>query len=299
MSSQPLPTELPDTIPRKADTLRVVLIGDIVGKPGMRVTCKAVAWLREQLRVDAIVANAENAADGSGLRATDYRRLVRHGVDAITLGDHIYRKQEIIEVLNQERNIVRPANLPESAPGLRWTTVPVGQHTLAVISLLGRVFMKPVDCPFAAVDRALGELGDEVRLRLVDFHAEATSDKQLMGRYLDGRVSAVLGTHTHVTTADEQILPGGTGFQCDVGMTGPMDGILGRKIQPVMRATLTGTPAPFQVSTGSVQLHGTWIDADPVTGRCRGIGRLTIHETALDAYLEAQAAAERVRRMTL
>jgi metallophosphoesterase (TIGR00282 family) len=290
---------LPIVVPRSPECLRVVLIGDIVGKPGMRVTCKAIAWLRDCFQVDGIIANAENAADGSGLRATDYRRLIRHGIDAITLGDHIYRKQEIIEVLSQERNIVRPANLPAKAPGLRWTTFKAGEHDVAVLSLLGRVFMKPVDCPFSAADRALEEIGAEARIRIVDFHAEATSDKQLMGRHLDGRVTAVLGTHTHVTTADEQIFSGGTGFQCDVGMTGPMNGILGRKIEPVMRATLTGTPAPFQVSTGSVELHCTWVDADPSTGHCRAIGRLLIAETALDQYLEVEAAAEKVRRMIL
>lgn len=291
--------QLPTPVDRRPDCVRIVLIGDIVGKPGMRITCKSIGWLRQTFHVDTIVANAENAADGSGLRATDYRRLIRHGVDVITLGDHIYRKQEIIEVLQKEKNIVRPANLPASAPGLRWTTCSVGEHTLAVISLLGRVFMKPVDCPFAAADKALEEIGSDVRMRLVDFHAEATSDKQLMGRHLDGRVSAVLGTHTHVATADEQLLPGGTAFQCDVGMTGPMDGILGRKIEPVMRATLTGTPAPFQVSTGSVQLHGSWVDVEPHSGRCQAIGRLTLSEASLDAHIELLAAEEKSRRLML
>lgn len=299
MSSNSTLQRLPTPVPPTTDCVRLVLIGDIVGKPGMRITCKAVAWLKSVFQVDAVIANAENAADGSGIRATDYRRLIQHGVDVITLGDHIYRKQEIIEVLGKERNIVRPANLPGVAPGLRWTSFAVAGHTIAVISLLGRVFMKPVDCPFAAADRALEEVGEETKIRLVDFHAEATSDKQLMGRHLDGRVSAVLGTHTHVATADEQIFPGGTGFQCDVGMTGPMDGILGRKIEPVMRATLHGTPAPFQVSTGNVELHATWVDADPTSGQCRAIGRLAIAETGLDDYLEHQAVLDKARRTVL
>lgn len=297
--SQDGANRLPTPIAPTADCLRLVLIGDIVGKPGMRVTCKAVSWLRQVFHVDAIIANAENAADGSGLRATDYRRLIQHGVDVITLGDHIYRKQEIIEVLNKEQNIVRPANLPSSAPGRRWTTCVVGEQTIAVISLLGRVFMKPVDCPFAAADRALEEIGSQTNICLIDFHAEATSDKQLMGRHLDGRVSAVLGTHTHVATADEHILPGGTAFQCDVGMTGPMDGILGRKTEPVMRATLTGTPAPFQVSTGSVKMHGSWVDINVESGLCQAIGRLSLSETALDAHLEILAAEEKARRLML
>lgn len=303
MSSTDRAVGLPKPRPLSADCLRVALVGDIVGKPGMRVTCKSAPWLKSVYKVNVLVTNAENAADGSGLRATDYRRLISHGVDVITLGDHIYRKQEIIEVLLAQSNIVRPANMPGEAPGRQWATVTVGEHTLAVISLIGRVFMKPADCPFAAVDRVLEsirqELGAPARLCLIDMHAEATSDKQLMGRYLDGRVSAVLGTHTHVATADEQILPGGTGFQCDVGMTGPMSGVLGRKIEPVMRSTLHGTPAPFHIATGDVQLHATAVDIDKATGHCVAIERLCLHETDLDAYAEEQAAQEKARRLLM
>ncbi len=303
MSSSDRASGLPKPRPLPNGCLRAVLVGDIVGKPGMRITCKAAAWFKSVYNVDVLVTNAENAADGSGLRATDYRRLIQHGVDVVTLGDHIYRKQEIIEVLNAQSNIVRPANMPSEAPGKCWATVTVGQQSFAVISLIGRVFMKPADCPFAAVDRVLKELdaklGASARLCLVDMHAEATSDKQLMGRYLDGRVSAVLGTHTHVATADEQILPGGTGFQCDVGMTGPMDGVLGRKTEPVMRSTLHGTPAPFHIATGDVQLHGTSVDIDVQTGRCLAIERLCLHETDLDAYLEQQAAQEKAKRLLM
>lgn len=299
MNGQNGPLKLPAVTRPDDDCVRVLLIGDIVGKPGMRITCKAVGWLRSELGVLAIIANAENAADGSGIRATDYRRLIRHGIDVITLGDHIYRKQEIIAVLISQSNIVRPANFPTLAPGLRSTTISIGQYKLGVLSLIGRAFMKPVDCPFAAADRELDAWCAEVKMRVVDFHAEATSDKQLMGRYLDGRVSAVLGTHTHVATADEHIMPAGTGFQCDVGMTGPMDGVLGRKIEPVLRATINSTPAPFQVSTGAVTLHGTWVDLDPATGRCRAIGRLALSEKALDLYIERQAAEEKLRRTVL
>lgn len=283
--------------------VRVVLVGDIVGKPGMRIACKAAQWLKSVYKVNVLVTNAENAADGSGLRTTDYRRLINHGVDVVTLGDHIYRKQEIIDVLLNESNIVRPANMPGQAPGRQWAMVTVGEHRLAVVSLIGRVFMKPADCPFAAADRVLQgisqELGEPVQLCLVDMHAEATSDKQLMGRYLDGRVSAVLGTHTHVATADEQILPEGTGFQCDVGMTGAMDGILGRKTDPVMRSTLHGTPAPFHIATGNVQLHGTAVDLDLATGRCVAIERLRICEADLDSYIEELAAQEKAKRLAM
>jgi 2',3'-cyclic-nucleotide 2'-phosphodiesterase len=286
--------------PPAAGCLRLVLIGDIVGKPGMRIACKSVGWLRRRMHVDTIVANAENAADGSGLRPADYRRLIEQGVDAITLGDHLYRKQEIIEVLQEQSNIVRPANLPPEAPGKQWIQVAArdGQR-VAISSLLGRVFMKPVDCPFHAVERVLAEIPADIKIRLIDFHAEATSDKQLLGRYVDGRVSAVLGTHTHVTTADEQVLAGGTGFQCDVGMTGPMNGILGRKFEPVLQATMIGTPAPFQVSTGDVQLHATWVDVATATGRCQAIGRIAVGEWELDDFAAAEAAerADRKKRL--
>ena len=161
-----------------------------------------------------------------------YEKLIRAGVDCMTLGDHIYRRAEIIPVLIDESNVVKPANFPDSAPGRSWTMVrTAGGIAVGVFTVLGRVYMRPTDCPFAASDRVLREMPADVVVRLVDVHAEATSDKQLLGRYLDGRVSAVLGTHTHVATADEQILPGGTAFQCDVGMTGPFDSILGRKVE--------------------------------------------------------------------
>lgn len=271
--------------------MRLILIGDIVGKPGMRIACDAVPWLRRQLGADAVIANAENAADGSGLRCKDYRRLIDSGIDAITLGDHLYRKREIMEMLQTQPNIIRPANLPPQAPGTSFCLLTLRDSvSVAIISALGRVFMKPVDCPFRAIDRVMEGIDTDVKVRLVDFHAEATSDMQLMGRYLDGRVSAVLGTHTHVATADQQILPLGTGFQCDVGMTGPFDSILGRKIPPVLEATLNATPVPFQVATGDVRLNGTWLDVEIETGRCRAIGRVDVrHDTIIDFNERSQA----------
>jgi hypothetical protein len=272
--------------------VRIVLIGDTVGKPGMRIVCSAVTWLKKRLHARCVVVNAENAADGNGLRVTEYRRLILAGADAITLGDHIYRKREIVEVLESESNIVKPANFPASAPGRCWCVVPIPLEDyqppvqLAVISLLGRVFMRPVDCPFAAADRVLQELPPSATLRLVDMHAEATSDKQAMGRYLDGRVTAVLGTHTHVTTADECLLPKGTGFQCDVGMSGPFESILGRQIEPVLATTLSFDPNSFHVATGDVRLSGTWFDADPGSGRCRRIGRIQWKEATIQDWNE-------------
>ena len=260
--------------------MRILLIGDIVGKPGLRIVTQSIGELRQREQLDLIIANAENALDGSGLSPTIYRKLIAAGVDCITLGDHIYRRNEICSVLTSESNIVKPANYPDKAPGKSWMVVKAASgEQVAVFSLLGRIFMKPVDCPYQAADRVLAEIPADVKIRIVDFHAEATSDKQLMGRYLDGRVSAVLGTHTHVKTADEQILPGGTAFQCDVGMTGPHDSILGRRIDRVLETTITFQPTQFDVATGDVQLHGTVVDVDPTSGKATAIRRLLLKES--------------------
>lgn len=277
---------------------RILLIGDIVGKPGTQLVCQAIPRLKEQLQLAAVVANAENSADGSGLTSKDFQKLIQAGIDVVTMGDHIYRKREILDVLEKRNNIVRPANYPSEAIGNRWAlvTLPSGNR-LYVISLIGRVFMKPVDCPFHAADQVLKELAtyenqthnrDHLNtnsplpaLVLVDFHAEATSDKQSLGRFLDGRVTAVLGTHTHVTTADEQILPKGTAFQCDVGMSGSFESILGRKIESVLEATLTMRPVSFSVATEDVRISCTWIDACRRTGLAQKIGRLTFCEKDL------------------
>lgn len=263
--------------------MRILFIGDIVGKPGRDIVCRATAGLVNELKLDLVVANAENAAGGSGLTPGIYKELTRAGVDAITLGDHIYRRKEIYPILENEPNIVKPANLPPESVGRTWAIVE-GRNgvPVAIACLLGRLFMKPVDSPWQAADRVLAELPSDVRVRLIDFHAEATSDMQLLGRYLDGRVTAVLGTHTHVPTADECILPGGTAFQCDVGMTGPFESILGRRIDRVMETTLTGRPTPFDVATGDVRLCGTLVEADPQNGRATEIRRICIAEADLE-----------------
>lgn len=272
--------------PKNANHIRVILVGDVVGKPGVTMLCDSVAWLREILQVDLIIANAENAADGAGLTRAQYKKLVAAGVDAITLGDHIYRKKEIASVLETESNIVKPANFPIAAPGRDHCIVQTNEGIpVAVISILGRVFMRPVDCPFNAVARVLTNLPEEVRIRVCDLHAEATSDMQAMGRFLDGKVTAVLGTHTHVATADEEIFPGGTAFQCDVGMTGPFRSILGRAIEPVLNTTLTFDPNSFHVATEDIRLSGTWVDADPTTGRAVNIGRIQLREADLQQWV--------------
>lgn len=276
--------------PKNTNCPRILLVGDVVGKPGVTMLCDSIDWLRDVLQVDLIIANAENAADGAGLTKSQYHKLVAAGVDAVTLGDHIYRKKEIASVLATETNIVKPANFPVSAPGRDHCIVKTRNGiAVAVISLLGRVFMRPVDCPFAAVSRVLAELPEDIRIRICDLHAEATSDMQAMGRFLDGRVTAVLGTHTHVATADEEIFPGGTAFQCDVGMTGPYRSILGRAIEPVLNTTLTFDPNSFHVATEDVRLSGTWVDADPCTGKAVNVGRVQLRESDLKQWLSKQS----------
>ncbi len=259
--------------------MKILLIGDIVGKPGRQIVCRALPRLIEREQLDFVIANGENAAGGSGITPAIYHELIAAGVDVVTLGDHIYRRAEIADVLQGPAKIVKPANFPPEAPGREFVVATARSGVpVAVFSLLGRVFMRPVDCPFKAADRVLAALPADQRVVVLDFHAEATSDKQLMGRYLDGRVSAVLGTHTHVPTADECILPRGTAFQCDVGMTGPYESILGRQIDRVMETTLTFNPTSFEVASGDVRLSGTVVEADPATGRASGIRRMQMRE---------------------
>ena len=235
--------------------------------------------LREAEGLDLVVANAENIAGGSGLTPEIYHELINAGIDGITMGDHVYRRKEIFPILQSEKRIVRPGNYPPSAPGKDFAILRTRQQvSVAILTLLGRVFMPPVDCPFQAAERILASLPPDVRVILVDFHAEATSDKQLMGRILDGRVSAVLGTHTHVATADEQILPRGTAFQCDVGMTGPFESILGRRIDRVTETVRTYRPTHYEVATKDVRLNGSIVDIDPQTGRATGIRRICVTE---------------------
>jgi metallophosphoesterase (TIGR00282 family) len=270
--------------------MRLLFIGDIVGRPGRDIVRRAVPGLIISQRLDLVIANAENAAGGSGLTPEIYKELLGAGVDAITLGDHIYRRREILPILQREANIVRPANLPDEAIGRSWAVVQARDGSLVgVVSVLGQLYMKPIDSPFPAVDRALAAMTSDVRVRLVDFHVEATGEAQLLGRYLDGRVSAVLGTHTHVPTADECIFPGGTAFQCDVGMTGPFDSVLGRRIDRVLETRLTANPTAFDVATGDVRLCGSIVEVDAESGKAIAIERLCVREADLPA-IEAFAA---------
>ena len=271
----------------RKQNVRILFIGDIVGKPGVEIVLQALPGFRRQESIDLVIANAENSESGSGVTPTIYKRLIAAGVDCVTLGDHIYRKKDIITVLESRDNIVKPANYPAEAPGKTWTVVKseTGKE-VAVFSLMGRVFMKPVDCPYHKANDILDEIPESVKIRFCDFHAEATSDKQLFGRFLDGRVSACLGTHTHVATADEQVLPSGTAFMCDVGMTGPHESILGRQIEKVMKATITFRPLPFSVAHNDVRLNGAIFDVDVKTGKAQKIRRFSVNEKQAAAYEE-------------
>ncbi len=259
--------------------LKVLFIGDVVGSPGRKILCQTLPRLIPRWGLGLVVCNAENAAGGSGLTLRCYEELIEAGVDVMTMGDHVYRKDEIFQIFERAGEVLRPANYPEDSPGPELALVTARDGTpVAVFGVLGRTYMKPVDCPYRAADRVLQRIGGGTRVIIVDVHAEATSEKQLMGRYLDGQVSAVLGTHTHVVTADEQILKNGTAYQTDVGMTGPHDSIIGRRYDRVLSATLTLVHAYFDVATGDPRLNGALLTIDPQTGHALSISRVSINQ---------------------
>jgi 2',3'-cyclic-nucleotide 2'-phosphodiesterase len=260
-------------------SLKILFIGDVVGAPGRKIVCQVLPRLIPRWGLGLVVCNAENAAGGSGLTVKCFEELMEAGVDVMTMGDHVYRKDEIFQVFDRTDDVVRAANYPLDSPGPELALVQARDGTpAAVFTVMGRTFMKPVDCPFRASDRILERIGGDTRVVIVDIHAEATSEKQLLGRYLDGRVSAALGTHTHVPTADEQVLKNGTAYQTDVGMTGPHDSILGRRYDRVLSATLSCVPAHFDVATGDPRLNGALLTIDPQTGHALSISRISIDQ---------------------
>jgi metallophosphoesterase (TIGR00282 family) len=266
-------------------SMRLLFLGDIVGAPGLNLVRQAIPLLRRVERLDLVIANAENTAGGAGLTPGQYRHLRAAGVDVVTLGDHVYKKLDIAAVLaDPTEPVVKPANLPPTAPGKDHVLVTACNGVrVAVLVMLGRTYMKAVDCPFAAADRVLAALPPEIKVIVVDVHAEATADKYLMAHHLNGRVTAVLGTHTHVATADEQVLTGGTAFHCDVGMCGPHDGILGRRADRVLAAARTAVPHSFDVSAGDVRLNGAIVEADETTGQALAIRRVQWRQAELEA----------------
>jgi metallophosphoesterase (TIGR00282 family) len=261
--------------------MRILFLGDIVGHPGVTIVKRALPRVVAAERIDLVIANAENASGGSGLTPATYRQLRQAGIDAMTMGDHIYKKLELVSVLKADEPICKPANFPDEAPGKDYVEVTARNGArVGLFSLLGRTYMRAVDCPFQAADRVLKTCS--TRVLLVDMHAEATADKYLMGHHLKGRVSAVFGTHTHVPTADEQILPGGTAFISDVGMTGPYDSILGRRVDRVLSTAISFVPSPFDVAEGDPRLAGAVVDIDPENGRATAVRRLMVREADLE-----------------
>jgi 2',3'-cyclic-nucleotide 2'-phosphodiesterase len=258
--------------------LNVLCIGDIVGRPGRRILAEKLKSVVRERSIDCVIANAENAAGGSGLTPQIYDKLLRYGVNLVSLGDHTFRKRDIIETMERTDNITRPANFSEHAAGRGIAFYKTGKGpVVGVLTLIGRLFMKPADCPYTAADKWIPRLQKEADVIVVDFHAEATSEKIAMGYHLDGRVSCVFGTHTHVVTADECILPKGTAYITDVGMTGAHDSVLGRKSSSVVKAFRTQMPIPFEIATGDVRMNGVVVTIDSNSRQAERIERIRIN----------------------
>ena len=265
--------------------IRILAIGDIVGTPGRKVLREALpGYIRDQA-IDLVVANGENLVSGSGLTIKTKDKLLSHGVDVVTSGDHIWRRMEISNGLTRGGRLLRPDNYPDECPGRGLTIVEARNGVkVAVINLLGRLFMSPIDCPYRAADRAVEEARQTTPVVVVDFHAEATSEKISMGWYLDGRTSAVWGTHTHVQTTDEKLLPNGTAYLTDLGMTGSHHSVLGRKVEPVLQKMVTHIPARFDVADEDLRMSGAIVTIDAETGRAKAIERVQLkHEAGPDA----------------
>jgi metallophosphoesterase (TIGR00282 family) len=254
----------------------ILFIADIVGAPGRRVVEELLPRAVDHHYIDLVVANGENASGGIGITPQVADQLLGQGVDVLTSGNHIWKHKEILPYLEDTDRLLRPANYPPKTPGRGLTVVETAAgEPAAIICLEGRVFMSALECPFRTVDQLLETIPPEVKVILVDMHAEATSEKQAMGWYLDGRVSAVVGTHTHVQTADERILPGGTGYISDAGMTGPVDSVIGMKREIILERFLTQRPQPFKVATQNLQLQGVVLKMDE-QGRCREVRRVQL-----------------------
>ena len=263
-------------------SINILCIGDIVGRPGRTILADHLSDIIEQRSVELVACNAENAAGGSGLTPQIFEKLLRYGVDVVTLGDHVYRKREIISVLEKSDRIVRPANLAAAAAGKQWTVVPTksGSWQVAVACVLGQMYMGSHDSPWHAIDRVLGEIPPEVKIRIVDMHAEASSEKIAMGWHLNGRASIVFGTHTHIPTADFRVLDKGTAYVSDLGMTGPYDSVLGRRKDRVLTSMCTSMPQHFEVARGDPRISGVLVVVDPATGLAESIERIEVCGTS-------------------
>ena len=250
--------------------MKILMLGDTVGGAGRRLLQKRLKKLRAELALDAVVVNGENAAAGSGITAALAKEIFEAGADAITLGDHTWGQKEFAAECPRIENLVRPANFPAECPGKGWRIITMPTFSFIILNLHGRIFMNSVDCPFKAADKALNEMPKNLPV-FVDFHAEATSEKMTMGHYLDGRVTAVVGTHTHVQTSDAMMLPKGTAYLTDLGMCGPYISSIGRDLKPVTRKFVTGMPSKFEVAGGPSTMEGAVITFDPVTRKASAI----------------------------
>ena len=255
--------------------LTILFLGDVVGEPGRNAVIARLPELKEEHAVDFIVVNGENSAGGRGITGKITIDLLRAGVSVLTNGDHVLDQKDIVSFIETEPRLLRPVNYPPGAPGSGSIVLETAKGKVGVINVQCRTFMQPIlENPFRAVEETVAKVREETRNILVDVHGETTSEKIAMGRFLDGKVSAVIGTHTHVQTADEQILPGGTAFLCDAGMCGPTNSILGRTVEPILNRFVKNMPASFPVAAGEVRLHGAIVEIDEKTGRAARITRV-------------------------
>jgi metallophosphoesterase (TIGR00282 family) len=262
--------------------MNILFIGDIIGRPGRELIRKGLPGLVVHHSIDLVIANAENAAAGFGVTKDIGDTLLEHGVNVMTSGNHIWAKKEVIEYIASEPRLLRPANYPAGVPGRGSYIARTGDgRDVGVINVMGRVFMTPIDDPFAVVLREIEAIRHKTRVIIVDFHAEATSEKVAMGWHLDGKVTMVIGTHTHVQTADERILPNGTAYMTDAGMTGPLDSIIGMEREPSLARFLTGMPTKYEPASGNARLNGAVVTADDKTGRATAITRISYSEADL------------------
>ena len=264
--------------------MKILFIGDIVGKPGREIMRRALPSIVERYAIDLVIANVENAAGGMGITRDVAETIRDAGVHVMTSGNHIWDKKEALDYIQVEPRLLRPANYPPSVPGHgRYVTRTAGGDAVAVINVMGRIFMNPLDNPFHVVNREIEAVREETRVIFVDFHAEATSEKLAMGWHLDGHVTAVVGTHTHVQTADERVLPQGTAYITDVGMTGPHDSIIGVQTRPALKRFLDGIPARFETASGNSRINAVIVTASTATGVASGIERVNLSAQDVEA----------------
>ena len=273
--------------------MKLLFVGDIVGRPGRDLIRRHVRALASKYGADLVIANGENAAGGAGITRENMLEILAAGVDVITTGNHVWDKRETLEFIGNEPRLIRPANYPEGTPGLgSYVASARNGVRVGVINVMGRIFMNPIDDPFRVVEREIGRVRDDgAAVIFVDFHAEATSEKIAFAWHLDGKVAAVVGTHTHVQTADERIMPGGTAALTDAGMTGPHDGVIGMDKDGVIARFVSGLPARFDSASGDFRLHGVVITVDPSTGRSTAIERIALTEDQLKEITDTVSAA--------